>query len=221
MLINLNLLCRTLALFTLYRLTAADQNVNYHLPRNSLDSHYAVRFLKPATLVAAATLEDGNDFSTNAYSSNGPEAASSLSELGPHEESLDENDSNASLHTEFSNPTEETGFVVQTGLSDSAQDVGQNEHPDAVQSDLEPNHSNNEPSHRLVRRKDDKNEQPKSVIEFNSLDDQPTYSELNDAKNEEDDNGLLKYKAKHDFEYSTNLLNDHSYFFKNAKMLGE
>lgn len=202
MLVNLNLLCRALALFTLCRLASAeDQNANYRLPRNTLSAHYPVRFDKPPLNVAASTLEDSNEFDTNER----------LGELVSADENLDENDSNASLHTEFSGPVIQHDAVDDEGAQ--SEQLG----------DLQPNHSHNELNHRLVRRKDSKSEQPdaKHVIEFNGLDDQPTYSELNDAKNEEDDNGLLKYKAKHDFEYSTNLLNDHSYFFKNAKMLGE
>ena len=239
MLIQLSLLCRTLALFTLCRLAAADQNenLNYRLLRkNSLDAHYPVRFYKPPVNVATA-LEDSHPsaFGTNVYGSDESGSNRHLGELVSADESLEENDLNAPLHNELSGAAEEQNPVGQADLPD--QYAGQNEHPSAVQDDtagddrpqseqlgdLEPDHSNHELSHRIARRKDDKSERPdaKQVIEFNSLDDQPTYSELHDAKNEEDDNGLLKYKAKHDFEYSTNLLNDHSYFFKNAKMLGE
>lgn len=237
MLINLSLLCRTLALFTLYRLASADQNENEnqnvaYLPRDSLDTHYPVRFDKPAL---NAALEDNS--SSNVYSLDGSSSSndSGLSEFSAHEASG--SDENASLQTEFSGSADEHNPAGQLSSTDSSPAHAVNEHPDAQgdsQSDdqgvpqseqlgdLVPNHSNTqEQSHRLTRRKDAKSEQPneKQVIEFNSLDDQPTYSEVSDDKNDDDDNGLIKYKAKHNFEYSTNLLDDH--FFKNAKMLGE
>ena len=235
--INLSILCRTLALFTLCRLASADesenQNVDY-LPRNSLYSHYPVRFEKLSA--AAAALED----SPNVYSLDGSSSSNDagLSELNANEDSGSfENDS--SDQTEFGSAAEDP--AGQLSSTDSSPSHIVNEHPDAVPvaavpddhasddqgalqreqlGDLVPNHSNHQ-SHRLTRRKDSKSEQPneKQVIEFNSLDDQPTYSEVSDDKHDDDDNGLIKYKAKHNFEYSTNLLDDD--FFKNAKMLGE
>ena len=202
MLVNLNLLCRSLVLFVLCRLASADHN--YRLPRNTFSAHYPVRFEKPPLNVAASSsLEDSNEFGTNVYLQPDRSNERGLSELVSADDGLDENADRLE--------------VVQDDTTDD--DGAQGEQI----GDLQPDHSNSELSHRLVRRKESKSEKPdaKEVIEFNSLDDQPTYSGLNDAKNEEDDNGLLKYKAKHDFEYSTNLLNDHSSFHTNAKMLGK